>query len=203
MISPLTRIRNEQRYTDQYHADGHRTDGIEYRLAVTVARPTNPIASTRPTRAAMSSPSTTTSSALRVPASHLPKDLPPRTLLISAGSPAASEFEQYRDSQHQQCDPRPVQLFCGMQLVPAFVDRKQSAHAEQHQRDDEAPEIGSLAVAQGVFLVRRTLGLAQSHVQQHLVAAVGEGVDGLRHHAARIGEYCRGQLGHCYPRNSR
>src|SRR6187397_656163 len=82
-----------------------------------------------------------------------------------------------------------------MQLVPALVYREQAAHGKQQQRDDEAPEIGDLAVAERMFGIGWLLRLPESQVQQHLVAAVRKGVDGLRHHAARMRvDGCR-QLG--------
>ena len=58
-------------------------------LPVTIASATKAIASTRPTSAATSSPSTTTSSALRVLASHCRSDLLPRSFLISRRQPAS------------------------------------------------------------------------------------------------------------------
>ena len=56
---------------------------------------------------------------------------------------------------------------------------------EQHDGDDEAPEVAELAVAERVLDVGWALRLAQADVQEHLVAAVGVGMDGLGQQAAR------------------
>ena len=45
---------------------------------------------------------------------------------------------------------------CGwMQLLDAFEDREQAADAEQHERDDERPEVAQRAVAERMHLVGR------------------------------------------------
>ena len=50
-----------------------------------------------------------------------------------------------------------------VQLVHALVDREQAAHAEQHQRDDEAPEVDRLAVAERMSAVGGLRPLRRPH----------------------------------------
>jgi len=99
--------------------------------------------------------------------------------------------------EHQDADRHPgiAEALGLVQLVPAFVEREQAAEREQHQRDDERPEEHRLAPAQGVVGGGRAFGLLQAPQQEHLVAAVGIGVDRLGQHRARAGEDRRGGLG--------
>jgi hypothetical protein len=83
-----------------------------------------------------------------------------------------------------------------VQLVPTLVDREHPAEAEEHEGDDERPEVDFLAVAERVLEGRRALGALEAQEEQQLVAAIGRGVHRLRQHRARAGEESRDELGH-------
>ena len=70
------------------------------------------------------------------------------------------------------------------QFVVALVNRKQTAHAEQQDGDNEAPEITEFAVTKRMFFIRRSLRLLQSQVEQHLVSCIRVGMYRLGQHAA-------------------
>ncbi len=106
--------------------------------------------------------------------------------LVQAADEAAG-LEHDRDAEHREREPQLAERLRLVQLVPAFVDREQPADAEEQQRDDEAPEVRDLAVAERMLARGRLLGLLQPEEQQHLVRAVRVRVDRLGEHAARVG----------------
>ncbi len=75
-----------------------------------------------------------------------------------------------------------------LEFVEPFVNREQAANAEQHQGDDETPEIAQLAVAERVLGVGFPAGLLETEEQQDLVAGIGIGMNRFRQHAAGPGD---------------
>ncbi len=91
-----------------------------------------------------------------------------------------------------------LSISCGLgELLDALEDREHAAEAEQHERDDERVEVADGAVAERMLRVGRPVGRASSEQQQALVAGVGEGVDRLREHGARVRHDERDELHHC------
>ena len=84
-----------------------------------------------------------------------PEALPPRSLFTSRRHPQSETLSAAMPKTRM---PIATQAFSSgsarLQLVDAFVDREQAAHAEQHQRDDEAPEVDRLAVAERMVAAR-------------------------------------------------
>ena len=81
------------------------------------------------------------------------------------------------------------------QLGDALVEGEQAAHREQHEGDDERPEVALAAVAEGVLGVGLALRPLAAEHQQALVAGVGEGVDRLGEQAGRAGDQEPDELG--------
>jgi len=79
--------------------------------------------------------------------------------------------------------------------VHPLIDRKEAAHAEEDQGDDEGPEIDLLAITEGVFDIAFFLRRLQPPEEQPLVAAVGVGVDRFSEHGAGAGHYRRDGFG--------
>src|SRR6185369_2538010 len=93
------------------------------------------------------------------------------------------------EDEDRDRDPRVLERLVGAQPVDAFVDREQAAHTEQHQGDDEAPEVDRLAAAERMLRGRPALALAHAPEQQRLVRAVGERMDRLGEDRRRPGEH--------------
>ena len=99
--------------------------------------------------------------------------------------------ERLEDERHREDPDRDrgrVDLVRVADLVVALVDREQAAEREQHDRDDERPEVPHPPVAELVQLVRRLLGLTPAEEEQALVAGVGDRVDRLRQQRRRAGD---------------
>ena len=92
-------------------------------------------------------------------------------------------------------DPELLDLVRVAELVDALVEREQAAHAEQHQRHHERPEVALGAVAERVRVVGGTLAAATAEHEQALVAGVGEAVPGFGQQAGRTGEEEADELG--------
>jgi hypothetical protein len=94
-------------------------------------------------------------------------------------------LEDDREPEDGEHDRRRGDLVRVGDLVVALVDREQPADREEHDRDDEGPEVPQASVAE---LVQRG-GIAPrapaSQHQQALVRGVGDGVD-------RLGQQRRG-----------
>ncbi len=101
------------------------------------------------------------------------------------------------DGNRQDADGngRGVQLVRVAQLRHALVDSEQTAEAEEHQRHHERPEVPFASMAERPILSRLTSGEAGAEQQQRLVAAVGDGVDGLGEHRGGTGEQETHELG--------
>ena len=119
------------------------------------------------------------------------------TLLVDLAQRAPERERLGRDAEREDRDrhPRAAQRIVALQLVHAFVDREQAAHAEEHQRDDEAPEIDRPAVAERVVGRGAAFGLLQAPDQKCLIAAIGERMDRLGEHRGRAGVGSAGTLG--------
>jgi hypothetical protein len=63
------------------------------------------------------------------------------------------------------------------ELLDPLVDREQTTHAEQHERDDERPEIATVRVAERVLGIGGLLSGPGPVEQQALVPGVRERVD--------------------------
>ena len=80
-------------------------------------------------------------------------------------------------------------------LGDALVDGEGTTEAEQHEGDDEGPEVALAAVAERVRRVGRPPGSLAAEQQQALVPGVGDRVDGLREHRGRAGDDEADELG--------
>jgi hypothetical protein len=81
-----------------------------------------------------------------------------------------------------------IELVRIAQLLDAFEDREQAAQAEEHQRDDERPEVPAVRVPERMLVVRGFARLLGAEHQQPLIAGVGRGVDRFREQRCRAGE---------------
>ncbi len=52
-----------------------------------------------------------------------------------------------------------------LQLVNPLVDREQAAHRKQQDRDDKAPEVAELAIAERVLRIGTALRLCEPEIQ--------------------------------------
>ena len=126
-------------------------------------RPTS--ARTSPISAPVSSSSTTGSSgdfALRM--NHHQLLSFGRTWFASLTA-VRSEYalEHDRERRGSRTPTTGFSISCGWRsFCDALVQREQAAHAEQHQRDDERPEVALRPVAERVRPVRRAVGRASS-----------------------------------------
>ena len=112
-------------------------------------------ASERPPSAAMSSAKTTSSSLWRELRNQR-QSLWSAAVLVDLAQAAPERDALGGDAEDQDADRDPGVLdrLGRLQLVHALVDREQAAHAEQHQGDDEAPEVDRLAVAERMVAAR-------------------------------------------------
>ena len=94
-------------------------------------------------------------------------------------------LEHDRDQQDPDGDAEALDLVRVAQLRDALVEREQAAHREQHEGDDERPEVALAPVAERVLGVGLAPGPPAAEQQQRLVAGVGERVDGLGQQAGR------------------
>ena len=88
-------------------------------------------------------------------------------------------LEHHGEQEDADGDAEALDLVRVAQLLDALVEGEQAAHREQHEGDDERPEVALAPVAErvgGVGGLGRPLAAEQ---QQQLVAGVGEGVAGL------------------------
>ena len=81
------------------------------------------------------------------------------------------------------------------QLGDALVEGEHAADREQHDGDDEGPEVALPPVAEGVLGIRLARRPLAAEHQQTLVAGVGEGVDRLGEEARRAGDQETDELG--------
>jgi len=75
-----------------------------------------------------------------------------------------------------------------MQVLPSLIQRNTRAQRKNQNRDDKAPEVDLLAVAEGKIRARRLVGLLEPVEQQHLIAGIHHGMDALREHGGAAAE---------------
>ena len=73
----------------------------------------------------------------------------------SGTTSASSTIAKRADADRE---PGALELVRMAQLLDALVDREQAADAEQHERDDERPEVAPVAVAERVLVVGGPVG---------------------------------------------
>ena len=108
-----------------------------------------------------SSSSTTGSSGFLVPRMNCHHVRPAAQRVRLADPRCATTATRARcEAQHAERPHRRFELVRVRQLLDAFVDREHAAEREQHQRDDERPEVARRAVAERMRLVGRPVGPA-------------------------------------------
>ena len=105
-------------------------------------------------------------------------------------------FEEHRQEQDDNRDPDLRQRLGILQLVHAFINRKQPTHREEQNRNDKTPEVTELAVAQRVLIVGRSLRLLEPEIEQNLVAGIRIRMDRFSQHAAGPRQHRRPGLGY-------
>ena len=81
-----------------------------------------------------------------------------------------------------------------LQLMYSLVHGIQPTHGKQDQGYNKGPEVNRFAKTQWIVRRGRLFGLTDADQQQNLVAAVGKGVNGFRHHSAGTCKDCCSQL---------
>ena len=84
-----------------------------------------------------------------------------------------------RDAEDDEGHDRVLELVRVDQLVDALVQGEHRPEREQHERDDERPEVPLAPEAERMKLRRRLRGAPPAEEEQTLVAGVGDGVDRL------------------------
>ena len=107
---------------------------------------------------------------------------------LAQGGAETQALQDDGDTEDEEGDPRIREVLGVLELVEALVEREEPAHEEEDDRDDEAVDVSTPAVAKRVLGVRRLLRALVADKEQHLVAGVGHRVDGLRQHRRRSGE---------------
>ena len=161
------------------------------------ARSTPVRAKNRPISAPMSSSRTTGSSGCLERCSHRHHDV--SAPLHVAGLPVRraqrERLEDDGDDEDADGDAEVVDLVRVADLLDALVEGEQAAHREQHEGDDEGPEVALAAVAERVLAVGGLARPLAAEQQQRLVAGVGERVDGLGEQARRRRDQEADELG--------
>ncbi len=158
-------------------------------LPVISARLIPTSANSSPTSAPLSSSSTTGSSGflvVRMNAHHVrfPRDGAASWRAVRSDQP----FERDGDAEHAERPDRRLELVRGDQLLDPLVHGEQATEGEQHERDDERPEVALGAEAERVLLRGCLPGTLAAEEQQTLVAGVGDRVDRLGQHRRRAGD---------------
>ena len=122
------------------------------------------------------------------PARHLP-ELPPR-------DPEAQRLDDQRDTEDAVApDQRPRRDLGGVEeLVYSLEDREGATDAEEHEGDDERPEVALARAAEGEALVGGARRQAHAHEEERLVAGVREGMNRLGEGRRGPGEIRRREL---------
>src|SRR5215204_1818790 len=182
--SPISRLRISIARTTAMHNSSPPIASVpspsKTGLPVTNARTMPSNANSRPSSAPESSSSRTGSSGLRdsrmylSPAPHAPM----RSGMAHSGPQGealkAGGKHEDRDRHHRGVDVMRVG-----DLLIALVDREHAAEREEHDGDDERPEVPQPPVPELVQLAGRPAGLTAAQDQQPLVARVGDRVDRL------------------------
>ena len=161
------------------------------------ARSTPARAMNRPISAPMSSSSTTGSSgdfSVRMNRHH---DLLGVLVGLGLAVGGAQRERLEADGEHEDADRHAevLDLVRVAQLGEALVEGEHAAEREQHEGDDERPEVALPAVAEGVLGVRLARRPLAAEHQQALVAGVGERVERLGEQAGRAGDEEPDELG--------
>ena len=163
-------------------------------LPVISARLMPTSANMSPTSAPVSSSSTTGSSGLLVVRMNVHHDLRPRRRGLVARGAQRPPLQHDRDAEHAERPDRRVELVGVDELLDALVQSEHRAEGEEHERDDERPEVALGAEPERVLGGRFLLRALAAEEQQPLVAGVGDRVDRLRQHRRRPGDHERGEL---------
>ena len=100
----------------------------------------------------------------------------------------AHRLEEERDAEDAVAPPARARLVDGVEnVLRAVEDRERAAEREEHQRDDERPEVLFTRAAERVLRVRRLQREPHADQQQALIARVGDGVDRLGERGGRAG----------------
>ena len=135
----------------------------------------------RPISAPVSSSSTTGSSGSFAVRIHDHHETPGGRRCLASRYAVRSEIGLEHDGEQEDADrdPQALDLVRIAQLGDALVQGEQAAHREQHEGDDERPEVALAPVSEGMLDVGGLAGALASEQQQRLVAGVGKRVDGL------------------------
>ena len=164
-------------------------------LPVISARLTPASATTSPSSAPVSSSSTTGSSGLLEERMKCHQVRPPRCRFgFALGGAEREPFEHDGEAQHPERPHRRVDRFRMRELVDALGEREQRAEGEEHEGDDERPEVALHPEAERVLVGGRALAASPPEEQQALVPGVGDRVDRLREHRRRSGQRERHEL---------
>src|ERR1041385_6141568 len=86
-----------------------------------------------------------------------------------------TELEHERDAEYDEVHRRIAQRLRAREVCNALVDRHAASEREQHDRDDEAPEVELFAVSVRMRLARWPAAAPQAEEQQELVSRRSEG----------------------------
>ncbi len=114
---------------------------------------------------------------------------------LLVGGAQREALQQHREQQDPDGDREVLDIVGVAELLDPLVDREQAAHREQHEGDDERPEVPLAAVAERVRRVGRLGRPLAAEQQERLVAGVGQRVAGLGEQAGRTRDQEAGELG--------
>ena len=121
-------------------------------------------------------------------------EAPPRAALAARRWPrgarcaATSASSTIATPSTTNATDRRLELVRVDELLDALVQREHRAEREQHERDDERPEVALGAEAERVLRGGRLAAALAAEEQQALVAGVGDRVDRLGEHRRRAGD---------------
>ena len=104
------------------------------------------------------------------------------------GGAQRERLQDDREAEDAERDPCTVDLVRVAHLLNAFVEREEATHTEQHEGDDERPEVALGPVPERVGAVGGTPATLGPEQEQTLVTGVGDAVAGLGEEAGRPGE---------------
>ena len=114
---------------------------------------------------------------------------------LLVGRAQRETLEHDGEQEDADGDAEVLDLVGVAQLLDALVEGEQPAHREQHEGDDERPEVALAPVAERVVGVGGLGGPLAAEEQEQLVAGVGEGVDRLGEQPGRAGDQEADELG--------
>jgi hypothetical protein len=130
----------------------------------------------------------------------VPHELPPGGASLAPArlpdrEPERAALEHDRDAENRDRDDRLSELVWVQELLYALVDREQPPEREEHERDDEGPEVALAPEAEGVGVGGLAPGRGAAPEQECLVARVGDRVQGLGQHRGGARERVADPLG--------